>query len=354
MSEITVNSRKIALFTDIHFGKKNNSTQHNEDCLDFVKWFCENVRRLGDITTIVFMGDWFENRNAVNVLTMSYSLSAMKLLNELGLPVYIIIGNHDLYHRENRNIYSTEAFGNFSNVTMIDKPTVIDNILLCPFLFKHEYPALAKYNKIPYWMGHFEFRNFIVTGNDRRMEHGPDHKLFNGPKYILSGHFHKRQANDNVIYIGNTFPTDYGDANDDARGMCTLDMKDDSIDFIDWLNCPKYRKIKLSELFKQDVEFPPKCRVRCTIDTDIGYSEAQQLKEEFTKTLGLREFTMEENLFERKDAIAGTEEIEDDFDLSSLDVAVKQMLIAGVTGTTTIDPNKLIEIYDTLLIQGKL
>lgn len=340
---------KVAMFTDIHFGKKNNSLQHNQDCLDFVTWFCTKVLEDGDVSHVVFMGDWFENRNAVNVMTMNYAYDSLKLLNSLNVPVYIIIGNHDLYHRENRKVFSTKVFEQFENIILVSEPTVVDNTLMvCPFLFKHEYPDLAKYNKIPYWLGHFEFRNFVVTGSDRRMEHGPDHKQFQGPTHIFSGHFHKRQANDNVVYIGNTFPMDYGDAWDDARGMCILNTEDADVTFIDWEDCPKYRKVKLSDVLTPGaIEFPPKCRVRCLIDIDIGYSDAQTLKEEMVKELGLREFALEENLVERKDALAGEGESED-FDLSSLNDAVIKMLQTGVSGTATIDPNRLIEIYQQL------
>lgn len=341
--------KKVAMFTDIHFGKKNNSLQHNQDCLDFVKWFCKNVRETADVSHVVFMGDWFENRNAVNVMTMDFAYEAVEELNSLGMPVYIIIGNHDLYHRENRKVFSTKVFEQFANIVMVGEPLVIDEtVLVCPYLFKNEYPGLAKYNNIPYWMGHFEFRNFVVTGSDRRLDHGPDHKLFSKPKHIFSGHFHKRQANDNVVYIGNTFPMDYGDAWDDARGMCILDTKTSEVDFIDWTDCPKYRKVKLSDVLAGDLSaFPQKCRVRCLIDIDIGYSEAQALKEEMVKNLGLREFSLEENISERKDSIAGGDDGED-FDLSSLNDAVIGMLKQGVTGTATIDPTKLIEIYQQL------
>jgi hypothetical protein len=34
---------KFALLTDIHFGKKNNSAIHNQDCVDFIEWFEEQV-----------------------------------------------------------------------------------------------------------------------------------------------------------------------------------------------------------------------------------------------------------------------------------------------------------------------
>ena len=335
------------MWTDIHFGKKNNSIQHNQDCLDFVNWFCGNVRSDPEVDVVVFMGDWFENRNSVNVLTLNFAHAALKELNSLGLPVYIIIGNHDLYHRENRKVFSTQVFDEFSNVVLVNEPTVVDGMLICPFLFKNEYPSLAKYEKYKYWLGHFEFRNFVITGSDRKMEHGPDHNQFTGPTYIFSGHFHKRQARDNVVYIGNTFPMDYGDAWDDARGMCVLDTRNDDVEFTDWDDCPKYRKVKLSDVLEGKYQFPAKCRVRCTIDMDISYSDAQGLRELMLKELNLREFSLEENLLEKKDAIAG-EELLGDFDLSSLNDAVVKMLHTGISGTTTIDPDRLIEIYHRL------
>jgi|SRR5579859_501038 len=341
---------KVAMFTDIHFGKKNNSIQHNQDCLDFVNWFCDKVKKDSDISHVVFMGDFFENRNSVNVMTMNFAYEALSKLNSLCLPIYIIVGNHDLYHRENRKVFSTKVFEEFEHVNLVSEPQVLaDKILLAPFMFKEEYPLLVQYNNLPYWMGHFEFRNFIVTGTDRVMEHGPEHNSFDGPKFIFSGHFHKRQAKDNIVYIGNCFPMDYGDAWDDARGMCVLDTKNDNVDFIDWIDCPKYRKVKLSDVLNQaEINYPPKCRVRCTIDTEIGYSEAQQLREEITKLMDLREFSLEENLYEKKDAIAGDNEIIDDFDLSSLNDAVVRMLKTGVTGTSTIDAERLIDIYQRL------
>lgn len=341
--------KKVAMFTDIHFGKKNNSAQHNQDCLDFVKWFCDNVRKDGEISHVVFMGDWFENRNSVNVMTMDFASKAVKELASLNLPVFLIIGNHDLYHRENRKVFSTKIFDEFTNMTLVNEPIVLeDKILICPFLFKNEYPSLIQYSKIPFWMGHFEFRNFVVTGSDRRMEHGPDHTQFASPTYIFSGHYHKRQANDNVVYIGNTFPMDYGDAWDDARGMCILDTRNDEVDFIDWEDCPKYRKVKLSDVLNDaTLIFPKKCRVRCIVDVDIAYSEAQALREEMLKELGLREFSLEENLQEKQNALVG-EELLADFDLSSLNDAVIKMLETGVTNTTTINAQKLVEIYAKL------
>jgi DNA repair exonuclease SbcCD nuclease subunit len=224
-------------------------------------------------------------------------------------------------------------------------------LLFSPFLFREEYAALAatiEAKRAKYVFGHFEFRNFVVTGSDRKMEHGPDHTQFSSPKYIFSGHYHKRQALDNVIYIGNTFPTNYGDAWDDARGMALLDTDTDEVDFIDWDACPKYRKIKLSSILENpSVAFDSKTRVRCIVDIDIAYSEAQDIKQEILNSFNLREFSLEENLNEKKDALSGDESFAD-LEFSTLNDAVIGMLKTGITGTTSIDPSRLIEIYQQL------
>ena len=36
--------KKAAILTDIHFGLKSNSQLHNEDCLNFVKWFITKAK----------------------------------------------------------------------------------------------------------------------------------------------------------------------------------------------------------------------------------------------------------------------------------------------------------------------
>ena len=96
--------KKAACMTDIHFGKKANSEEHNKDCLRFIDWFCDFVKADPEIDHIMFLGDWNENRSALNIATLNFSYQGAKKLNELGLPVFFIIGNHDMYHRYSREI----------------------------------------------------------------------------------------------------------------------------------------------------------------------------------------------------------------------------------------------------------
>lgn len=344
---------KTASFTDIHFGCKSNSEQHNTDCENFIDWFCDNVRKDPSIDNIVFMGDWFENRSALNVMTMNYSYRCAKKLNDLGLPVFFIIGNHDLYHRHTRALYSTINFQEFTNFIVINEPTVIEDLgvgngsLVCPYMFHHEYPELLKFSHCSTWWGHFEFKGFVVTGHSVKMPTGPDPIDYTGPKRIFSGHFHKRQTERHVIYIGNTFPTNFGDAGDNNRGMAVYDHTNDSIKFFDWIDCPKYMKVSLSELLDEEIDLYTNSRVKCLIDVPITFEESSVVRQTYMERYALREFIMEESRA-ITDALTSTDtELENlDLDVNSVDDLVVKML--SDIKSELITNSKLIEIYSQL------
>lgn len=341
--------KKIAQFTDIHWGKRGNSAIHNQDNLDFIDFFCGEVKKDPDISHIFFLGDWYENRNAVNVSTLNYSHEGLKRLNALGIEIYFCVGNHDLYHRHNRDIHSGAGFDAYENVTLIEHPAVLnETFLLCPYIFGSEYGSLLKYTHLKYFAGHFEFKSFVMTGHSV-LEHGPDHKNFKGPTYIFSGHFHKRQVQDNVIYIGNVFPTDMGDAGDAERGMCILDTRDDDVSFMNWDDAPTFLRTTLTEILEGNFAPPPKCRVKCLLDVDLTYSEVQSVKEGMLNDFKLREFSLQENVEERKAAIAegGADADLDDLQLSSIDEMVAS-LIGTMNDTTNIAKTKLLDIYRSL------
>ena len=47
--------------------------------------------------------------------------------------------------------------------------------------------------------------------------------MFEHQEYVFTGHFHKRQVKDNIIYTGNAFPHNFSDAWDDERGWMFLE-----------------------------------------------------------------------------------------------------------------------------------
>jgi DNA repair exonuclease SbcCD nuclease subunit len=176
---------------------------------------------------------------------------------------------------------------------------------------------------------------------------GPDPLDYKGPKHIFSGHFHKRQAHEQVVYIGNTFPMDFGDAGDSDRGMMTYDHTNDETTFINWPDCPKYIKTTLNELLDKTVELQPEARVKCIVDVVISFEESTELRTMFMDRYNLREFTLEESR-EIKSALLNTETNVDwdNAKLKGVDELVVDML--KDIKTEHINNDLLVEIYQDL------
>lgn len=344
--------QKAAAFSDIHFGKKGNSDQHNQDCLDFIDWFCAQVEADPTIDHVVVPGDWHELRSSLSINTMDYSYRGAERLSKLGIPIIIHIGNHDLFHRDTRAVFSTIMFKHIPNIYLVPEPVVMEMrdgpVLFAPFLFSHEYPALVKHKEAIAWWGHFEFKGFVISGYNTKMEHGPEHQDFKGPNRIFSGHFHKRQIQDNIVYIGNPFAMDYSDSGDFHRGMAVYTYKHDELDFIDWADGPKYVKAKLSQLLDETIDVPANARVKCIIDVPITYEESISIKQGLLMQYNLRELKLEES-DELADVLVNTEtgEVSSTGErLNTVDELVVEML--GAIDTPKIDQNMLVNLYQKL------
>jgi DNA repair exonuclease SbcCD nuclease subunit len=336
--------KKGYLLTDIHFGKKSNSSIHNQDCLDYLTWFCKQFKNdKSEGKYIAFLGDWHESRTSIDVSTLDYSYKGAKMLNDIGVPVYFIVGNHDLGTRDSRTLYSTIPFNEFSNFILVnDKPIVVDEIygksMFCPFLMQDEYDMLNDYSDIPVWFGHFEFNGFVLTGLTHKMEHGSDQNNFKSPNHILSGHYHRRQSIGNKHYIGNTFPMDFGDANLHERGLAIYDHVNSNLSYIDWLDCPKYIKCKLSDLLDDKVDLLDNSYVKVDVDIVVSYEEIKIIQDEYNKKYNLRTLHLDENL---KYIDGSMEELDESFEIENKST---NELILGML--EEVDGNK----FDTTLL----
>ena len=205
--------KKLAVFTDIHFGLKSNSKLHNDDCEEFVDWYIEQAKKEG-CETGMFCGDWHHNRNSVNITTMDASIRCLEKIGKAFDKFYFFPGNHDLYYKDSRDIQSTE-FGRFiPGITMVNEITEIDDVVMVPWLVGDEWRKVGKM-KCKYMFGHFELPNFFMNAMVEMPDTGElKGSDFQNQEYVFSGHFHKRQVKNNIHYLGNAFPHNYADVDD--------------------------------------------------------------------------------------------------------------------------------------------
>ena len=283
--------RKAALFTDIHFGLKSNSQQHNEDCLNFVKWATARAREEG-CETAMFLGDWHNNRASINIVTLNYSLRALEHLNDNFERVFFIPGNHDLYYRDKRDIQSVEWARHLPNIQIVNDWFVSDNVVIAPWLVGDDHKRLSKL-KGQYIFGHFELPGYLMNAMVAMPDHGEVRREdFGHFGHVFTGHFHKRQTKNNVTYIGNAFPHNYADAGDDDRGLTILEWGKEP-EYHAWPDQPRYRVFQLSDVLKNtEVMLQPNMHIRVNLDIDISYEEASFIKETFVGQYNLRELTL--------------------------------------------------------------
>ncbi len=283
--------RKAAIFTDIHFGLKSNSTLHNEDCLAFVKWATAKAREEG-CETCLFLGDWHNNRANLNIVTLNYSLRALEHLNANFDRVYFIPGNHDLYYRDKRDIQSVEWARHLPNVEICNDWFSDGNVTIAPWLCGDDHKRLAKLQG-QYLFGHFELPGYLMNAMVEMPDHGEiKREDLGGFGHVFTGHFHKRQTKKNITYIGNAFPHNYADAGDDERGLTVLEWGS-APEFHAWPAQPTYRVYGLANLIDNAANLlQPKMHVRVNLDIEISYEEANFIKETFIQQYNLREMSL--------------------------------------------------------------
>ena len=332
--------KKAACFTDIHFGLKSGSRTHNQDCENFVSWFCDTAQAQG-CETAIFLGDWHHNRSTTDVSTMNYTLSNLEKLSQSFEKVYFILGNHDLFYKDKREINSIEFMRLFPNIVPIRELYTEGDVTIMPWLIGDEWTEV-KQLKSRYIFGHFELPHFYMNAMVQMPDHGQlQTGHFQHQELVFTGHFHKRQQKGNVVYIGNAFPHNYADAGDDDRGMMMLEWGGKP-EYHSWPDQPIYRTYKLSQIIdRPDELLREKMHCRVTIDLPITFEEANFIKEQFMPQYKLRELMLIPEKVEVESAVNPI-----DITFESVDTIVMNQI--NNIDSDTYDKKLLLDIYNEL------
>ena len=334
--------KKAAVFSDLHLGLKSNSQTHNNDCEEYIDWFIETAKK-NNCETGIFCGDWTHHRNSITLTTLNVGIRLLEKLGSSFENFYMILGNHDLYYKNKRDIYSFEFAKHIKGITVVEDLLVQDDVALVPWLVDDEWKKIKKL-KSKYIFGHFELPTFMMNAMVQMPDNGElQIDDFQNQSYVFSGHFHKRQSQKNIHYIGNAFPHNYADNWDDDRGMMILDRENNlAPQYINWDNCPKYRTVTLSQLIDQQAELiKSKMYLRVKLDIDVSFEEASFIKETFLSNYDCREIT----LIPQKQ----TEELESELDISQFE-SVDQIVAEEILeiDSESYDKKLLLDIYSSL------
>ena len=222
---------KIAIITDQHFGARKNSKLFHDYFLKFYEnIFFPTLIKEG-ITTIIDMGDTFDSRKGVDFVSLEWAKNHYyDRLEELGITVHTIIGNHTAYYKNTNDLTGVGLFlREYDNVKIYPEAEEVridkTNFLFVPWINAENQEKtfeLIEESDSPCVMGHLELNGFMAT-RGHFMENGMDSNIFDKFERVYSGHYHMRSNKDNIFYLGNPYEMYWNDVNDRNRGFHLFD-----------------------------------------------------------------------------------------------------------------------------------
>ena len=255
---IKINSENVILISDIHFGVSSSSEEWQENINDyFQNWFIpyvkDELKKTPD-AVICCLGDVYHDRKSIDIDVNNLCIDIFEQLAQI-IPVYIINGNHDLSKKTNKGNSSLRSLGNIDNVTVIKEPTMLQ--------FVEGRKNIAKVAAIPY-LGDCNDENKELMKFDKRADYAFMHTDISKMKFdngmtivgavdaekfagkVISGHIHKRQETDKVVYVGSPYQMSRGDI-DNQKGIYKLVLSTGEMIFTPNNYSPIFQKIDITK-----------------------------------------------------------------------------------------------------------
>ena len=228
---------KIALITDQHLdGRKGSLPFWNYFQKFYDDIFFPTLEKEG-ISTIIDLGDTFDNRKSMDYNTFN-RVDSNYFQRLKGYEVHMILGNHCTYYKNTNKINSPELLlEKYTNINIYAEPKEITlgskKFLMMPWINsgnKEQSVKRISESKADIMCGHLECDGFEVTPG-MKFDGGFKVSDFKNFKRVWSGHFHHKSKHGNVQYLGNPYQMFWNDYKD-PRGFHIYDTESDRLKFI--------------------------------------------------------------------------------------------------------------------------
>lgn len=244
---------KIAMIADVHV-EKNKNLEHIIDCC---KWVGDELVK-NNIKHLFVLGDFINSRIKIDSLVINTAIQILEQWESLGLNVYLILGNHELYYKENKEdeteVTSIKPFKRLCKVIETYEVITLEdtNIHCIPWITNlNRYKEILKsinFNESDLILSHTEVFGSIVNGSySIRDSNGISSDLFKVKTFL--GHYHERQD----LYVGSPISLNFGESSKN-KGITIFDLETKETNFIQNPKSELYKTISLEELKDLDKE----------------------------------------------------------------------------------------------------
>jgi DNA repair exonuclease SbcCD nuclease subunit len=252
--------KRVWMITDTHFGVRSNSREWMGIIEEFFEKqlipLLEREGRPGDI--LVHCGDTFDSRQSINLYVMNKAIDIMERLSSI-MPVYSIVGNHDIFMKYSNDINSMKIFKHLQNFTVFESPTMLKagdkKLFFLPWVDNHH--ELTKIIKDPANSADVMFCHADVSGISFnryvKTEDGADINAFAGYHRVYSGHIHYAQKYKNVRMLGTPYELTRSDMGN-TKAIWRLDLETDEEVCYENTVSPKFLKYRLEWVLERSTE----------------------------------------------------------------------------------------------------
>lgn len=246
---------KIAIYADLHLYNHHRLLVNSETALRFLtdlKDYCI----VNDISTIVNAGDFFHTKARAYAPHVIQALLRVKDISKSDIKQYMIVGNHDMANPNNTMNSIVFTFSDYAKIIPDYHFIDFDNVRVHFLSFTHsmfENFILAEEKK-NILIAHLDIVGFMMP-NGFRATSGFERSDFSDFDLVISGHYHKHQARDNIVYVGSPYQTSFAER-DQPHGFVILDTDAVSWEFVEYTDAPKYKVItvkKLDDINENDI-----------------------------------------------------------------------------------------------------
>lgn len=257
---INIEAKRIFFISDTHFGVRSNSREWMDIIESYFRDFfiplLRREARPGDI--LVHCGDTFDSRQSLNLYILNKGQAIIEAISEI-MPVYIIIGNHDIFMKYSNEINSMKIFKHMKNVTVFEEPTKVNfgkkTAMFLPWIDDHT--ELAEFVKDPLNGADLLFCHTDVKGISFnryvKVEEGAEPENFQQYGRVYSGHIHYAQKFKNVRMLGTPYELTRSDIGN-TKSVWMLDLETDIEQSWENTHSPKFLKFRLEWILEKSIE----------------------------------------------------------------------------------------------------
>lgn len=342
---------KVCILGDTHFGVQNDSPFFLNYSLDYFQNVFFPYLRENNIKTVIHMGDMFDRRKFINMNTLNKVKSLfLKPFYDSEFELHCVIGNHDTYYKNTNKVNSLTELLNTDIINVHTDPKCINlygyDVGFVPWITQdnnEECVSFIKESLCTILFGHFEMRSFEMVRGIRNLE-GICPSLFSNYQRVFSGHFHCRQQQSNIFYVGTPYQLNFSDLNE-MKGFHIFDLDDQSLEFIENKN-KIFKEIKYNDekenMLNTDFTSYENSFVKIIVQSKIQPYMFERFMENLNSVSTSGITVVEESMFE-----LSSEELSDESQ-DTLSIINKEIdLMEDVT-----DKNKLKQIIHDLYVES--